>query len=279
MAPHSKASSGLPGNRSPHGPGISPARGHPGTGRPTAQAYSRTGPPGNRSARLETRPRAVRGLSVSAWRSPACLSLASRRRWSLLPPRDCRARRAPPAARAGLAPRARADLRVLESRLFKLGFVLAMVGLGIYAVADQWTDFTGLDRLGVVAAVEALAWCWSGSSRRCRSGARCRPCRRARACRQAARPRGSSSSASSASTCRARSGRCSRRWSWAARVEGAAAALGDHRDALDDDRHLRLLATFVGLPFLSAARRRSTGGRSCSSRCCSSACTRGCSTR
>ena len=48
-------------------------------------------------------------------------------------------------------------LRALESRLFKLAFVLAMVGLGIYAVAGQWTDFkTGLDRLGVVAAVEAL---------------------------------------------------------------------------------------------------------------------------
>ncbi len=59
-----------------------------------------------------------------------------------------------PAWRRALGP----TLRVLESRLFKLGFVLAMVGLGIYAVADQWTDFkTGLDRLGVVAAIEALA--------------------------------------------------------------------------------------------------------------------------
>jgi hypothetical protein len=48
-------------------------------------------------------------------------------------------------------------LRTLESRLFKLAFVLAMVGLGIYAVAEQWTDFkTGLDRLGAVAALEAL---------------------------------------------------------------------------------------------------------------------------
>ena len=48
-------------------------------------------------------------------------------------------------------------LHVLESRLFKLVFVLAMVALGIYAVVDQWTDFkSGLDRLGVVAAIEAL---------------------------------------------------------------------------------------------------------------------------
>ena len=49
-------------------------------------------------------------------------------------------------------------LRVVESRLFKIGFVIAMVGLGVYAVASQWTDFkTGLNRLGAVSALEALA--------------------------------------------------------------------------------------------------------------------------
>lgn len=48
-------------------------------------------------------------------------------------------------------------LRVVESRLFKLGFVLAMVALGAYAVVNQWSDFkSGLDRLGVMAALEAL---------------------------------------------------------------------------------------------------------------------------
>ena len=49
-------------------------------------------------------------------------------------------------------------LRAVESRAFKLAFVLAMVALGIYAVVDQWSDFkSGLDRLGIVAAIEALA--------------------------------------------------------------------------------------------------------------------------
>jgi len=49
-------------------------------------------------------------------------------------------------------------MRVVDSRLFKLAFVLAMVGLGVYAVVSQWADFkSGLDRLGVVAAIEALA--------------------------------------------------------------------------------------------------------------------------
>ena len=49
-------------------------------------------------------------------------------------------------------------LHAVDSRLFKLAFVLAMVALGVYAVVDQWTDFkSGLDRLGVVAAIEALA--------------------------------------------------------------------------------------------------------------------------
>ncbi|HWG28206.1 lysylphosphatidylglycerol synthase transmembrane domain-containing protein [Actinospica sp.] len=50
-------------------------------------------------------------------------------------------------------------LRTVESRTFKLLFVLAMVGLGIYSVTSQWTDFSrGIDRLGVVAAIEALAF-------------------------------------------------------------------------------------------------------------------------
>lgn len=48
-------------------------------------------------------------------------------------------------------------LRAVESRLFKIGFALAMVALGVYAVASQWSDFrSGLDRLGVMAAFEAL---------------------------------------------------------------------------------------------------------------------------
>jgi hypothetical protein len=48
-------------------------------------------------------------------------------------------------------------LRAIESRLFKLGFVVAMVALGVYAVVSQWSDFkSGLDRLGAMAAFEAL---------------------------------------------------------------------------------------------------------------------------
>jgi hypothetical protein len=48
-------------------------------------------------------------------------------------------------------------LRAVESRVFKIGFALAMVALGVYAVASQWNDFkSGLDRLGVMAAFEAL---------------------------------------------------------------------------------------------------------------------------
>jgi hypothetical protein len=48
-------------------------------------------------------------------------------------------------------------LRVVESRFFKLGFVLLMVVLGIVTVVDQWTDFrTGIDRLGAMATFEAL---------------------------------------------------------------------------------------------------------------------------
>lgn len=50
-------------------------------------------------------------------------------------------------------------LRAVESRTFKLLFVLAMVALGIYAVTSQWSDFSrGIDQLGVVAAIEALAF-------------------------------------------------------------------------------------------------------------------------
>jgi hypothetical protein len=59
----------------------------------------------------------------------------------------------PPSWRRALA----VVLRTVESRLFKLGFVLVMVGLGVYAVVTQWSDFkSGLDRLGVMAAFEAL---------------------------------------------------------------------------------------------------------------------------
>jgi hypothetical protein len=50
-------------------------------------------------------------------------------------------------------------LRAVESRTFKLLFVLAMVGLGIYAVVGQWTDFSnGIRELGVLAAFEALVF-------------------------------------------------------------------------------------------------------------------------
>jgi hypothetical protein len=50
-------------------------------------------------------------------------------------------------------------LRAVESRTFKLLFVLAMVGLGIYTVVSQWTDFShGIHRLGLVATIEALAF-------------------------------------------------------------------------------------------------------------------------
>lgn len=49
-------------------------------------------------------------------------------------------------------------LRAVESRTFKLLFVLGMVALGVYSVTSQWSDFrSGIDRLGVVAAIEALA--------------------------------------------------------------------------------------------------------------------------
>jgi len=47
--------------------------------------------------------------------------------------------------------------QVIDSTLFKLGFVLVIAALGIAAVVDQWSDFrSGLDRLGAAAAVEAL---------------------------------------------------------------------------------------------------------------------------
>jgi hypothetical protein len=49
-------------------------------------------------------------------------------------------------------------MRAVESRAFKIAFVVAIVGLGILTVVDQWTDFkSGIDRLGVLAALEALA--------------------------------------------------------------------------------------------------------------------------
>ena len=48
-------------------------------------------------------------------------------------------------------------LRAVESRLFKLLFVLAMVGLAVYAVASQWTEFkSDINQLGLMAALEAL---------------------------------------------------------------------------------------------------------------------------
>ena len=46
---------------------------------------------------------------------------------------------------------------VTDSGLFKLGFLLAIVVLGVLAVLSQWSDFTsGLGRLGPMAAFEAL---------------------------------------------------------------------------------------------------------------------------
>ncbi|HEX4787508.1 MAG TPA: lysylphosphatidylglycerol synthase transmembrane domain-containing protein [Actinospica sp.] len=67
---------------------------------------------------------------------------------------------APPSPAAHAPSRHRAlslVLRTIESRLFKLGFVLAIVALGAYAVVHQWSDFrSGLDRLGAMAAFEAL---------------------------------------------------------------------------------------------------------------------------
>jgi glycosyltransferase 2 family protein len=49
-------------------------------------------------------------------------------------------------------------MHAVESRAFKIAFVVAIVALGVLTVVDQWTDFkSGIDRLGVVAALEALA--------------------------------------------------------------------------------------------------------------------------
>lgn len=54
-------------------------------------------------------------------------------------------------------------LHVVESRFFKLGFVLVMVVLGIHVVIDQWSDFkSGIDRLGVMATFEALLCVFAG---------------------------------------------------------------------------------------------------------------------
>jgi hypothetical protein len=64
-----------------------------------------------------------------------------------------------PAWRRVLAP----ATGVIESRWFKLSFVLVMAALGVYAVLRQWSDFkSGLDRLGVMAAVEALVCVLAG---------------------------------------------------------------------------------------------------------------------
>lgn len=47
---------------------------------------------------------------------------------------------------------------MLESRTFKLGFVVVMVVLGIWAIVSKWSGFkSGLDQIGVVAVIEALA--------------------------------------------------------------------------------------------------------------------------
>jgi hypothetical protein len=48
-------------------------------------------------------------------------------------------------------------MRVVEARAFKVGFMLLLVALGVFAVVDDWSEFrTGLDRLGVMASFEAL---------------------------------------------------------------------------------------------------------------------------
>src|SRR6185312_10808164 len=48
-------------------------------------------------------------------------------------------------------------LRALESRTFKLGFVVVMVALGVWAVVSQWSDFkSGLDRIGPMAGLVAF---------------------------------------------------------------------------------------------------------------------------
>ena len=60
----------------------------------------------------------------------------------------------PPAWRRALG----LTMRAVESRAFKIAFVVAIVALGILTVVDQWTDFKhGIDQLGVMAAIEALA--------------------------------------------------------------------------------------------------------------------------
>jgi len=48
-------------------------------------------------------------------------------------------------------------LRALESRTFKLGFVVAMVALGIWAIVSKWSGFkSGLHQIGLAASLEAL---------------------------------------------------------------------------------------------------------------------------
>lgn len=97
------------------------------------------------------------------------ISAAARMLWRMPDPRLTEAARpAAPAAEPSPAPTPAppapawrralsAVLRVIESRLFKLGFVVLMVALGIYTVIDEWSDFkSGLDQLGLVATLEAL---------------------------------------------------------------------------------------------------------------------------
>ncbi len=48
-------------------------------------------------------------------------------------------------------------MHALESRWFKIGFVVLMAALGVGAVVTEWSGFkSGLDRIGIMAAVEAL---------------------------------------------------------------------------------------------------------------------------
>lgn len=67
----------------------------------------------------------------------------------------------PENASAAATPARRTLLRrvmgALESRTFKVGFVLVMVALGVWTVVKEWSGFkTGLDRIGPLAGIEAL---------------------------------------------------------------------------------------------------------------------------
>ena len=121
------------------------------------------------------------------------------------------------ASRAARRPGWPLALRLLSSRPVRWGFVAVAVGLGAYAVADEWTQVrAGLASLGFLAVAGALVSVLLGLWRPCRCGGCCWQ-RSARRWPSAPRP-GSFSSASSASTCPARSGRSWRRWSWAPRT-------------------------------------------------------------